>query len=112
MTSRNPRPGEVWLAYLSFVDQPDAGKVRPTLIVALAEDDSAVIAAKITTSPAWPHSTYIEIRDWEEYGLRKLSFIQLNPLFEIKRQQLLRNEPLGKLSRKMFHDVIESIDAS
>lgn len=112
MTSCDPHPGEIWLAYLYFADQPEIGKVRPTLIVALAEDDNAVVAAKITTSPTWSGSEYIEIEEWKEYGLRKPSFIQLNPLFEIEKQRLLRDKPLGKLSRLMLQNIIERINAS
>ena len=112
MTSCDPQPGEIWLAYLYFADQPDFGKVRPTLIVALAEDDNAVVAAKITTSTSWSGSEYIEIESWEEYSLRKPSFIQLNPLFEIEKQQLLRNEPLSKLPKTMLQHTIERINAS
>ena len=28
MPSHNPKPGEIWLAYVEFLDHPGIGKVR------------------------------------------------------------------------------------
>ena len=46
--SAKPAPWEVWLAYLRFADHPEAGKVRPVVIV----DDmaAAIVVAKVTTA--------------------------------------------------------------
>lgn len=112
MTLHSPHPGEVWLAYVSFADQPDVGKVRPILVVTLTRDEDAVVAAKITTSPTWPGSEYVEISNWMECGLRKLSYVQLNPLFEIHVKQLLRDMPLGELSNGMLQTIINRINAT
>lgn len=112
MTSHSLHPGEVWLAYVSFADQPDIGKARPILVVTLANNDDAVVAAKITTSPTWPGSEYVEISNWRECGLRKLSYVQLNPLFEIRIEQLLRDAPLGELPNDMLHMIINRINAT
>lgn len=29
MPSHDPKPGEIWLAYVEFLDHPGIGKVRP-----------------------------------------------------------------------------------
>lgn len=44
----DPRPWEIWLAYVRFADHPDVGKVRP--IVIIDERVSAIVAAKVTTA--------------------------------------------------------------
>ena len=30
MLSHDPKPGEIWLAYVEFLDHPGISKVRPT----------------------------------------------------------------------------------
>lgn len=112
MTLHSPHPGEIWLAYVSFADQPDIGKVRPILVVTLANTGDAVVAAKITTSPTWPGSEYAEISNWKECGLRKPSYVQIKPLFEIRIDQLLRDTHLGELPNDVLRSIINQINAT
>lgn len=101
MTSCEPHVGDIWLAYVEFADRP-GGKVRPALVVSLHDEKDRIIAAKITASANWAESEYIAIPHWEEYGLRKPSYVQLSPLFAIKKSQLLREEPLGRLPQSLW----------
>ena len=46
--SAKPAPWEVWLAYLRFADHPEAGKVRPVVII--DGKAAAIVVAKVTTA--------------------------------------------------------------
>ena len=94
--SANLCPWQVWLAYVRFADHPEAGKVRPVVII--DDDTVAVVAAKITSADPRAHYQYYELIDWESEGLLKPSRIQLAPLLSLNREDLLNDEPLGYLS--------------
>lgn len=49
MTLCNPRFGDIWLAYVGFVNHPGTGKVRPVVVVDAREDACVVLAAKATS---------------------------------------------------------------
>lgn len=91
-----PQPWEIWLAYVRFADHPDAGKVRPVVII--DNEIAAVVVAKVTTAQPWPQFTYCELEDWKEEGLVRASRVQTTPLFRIASEDLLNGEPLGTLS--------------
>ena len=107
MISSEPNVGDIWLAYVAFADIPSVGKVRPALILSLGNTDDGVVAAKITASANWDESEYLPIPNWEACGLRKPSFIQLSPLFAINRAQLLRAEPIGRISQDLLRLAID-----
>ena len=96
--SAKPAPWEVWLAYLRFADHPEAGKVRPVVIV----DDkaAAIVVAKVTTAGPRERYTYCELVDWEREGLLKPSRVQVAPLFQLAQSDLLNGEPLGVLTER------------
>ncbi len=68
--SAKPAPWEVWLAYLRFADHPEAGKVRPVVII--DGKAAAIVVAKVTTADPQERYTYCELADWEREGLLKL----------------------------------------
>lgn len=92
------QPWQVWLAYVRFADHPDAGKVRP--IVIIDSETVAIVAAKITSASPRPQYRYYELMDWEEEGLLKPSRVQISPLLALRREDLLNDEPLGYLSER------------
>lgn len=98
-TSRlDPRPWEIWLAYVRFADHPDVGKVRP--IVIIDERVSAVVAAKVTTAVPQERYLYCELADWQVEGLLRPSRAQVVPLFQVSRADVLRDTPLGTLTER------------
>ena len=100
MTSREPAPGDIWLAYVEFADHPGVGKVRPVVVVEVHVDACVVLAAKVTSKDlrADGSGNCIPIIDWETCGLRKPSYIRLDQRLELAFERLLRDEPIGKLS--------------
>lgn len=49
MPSRDPKPGEIWLAYVEFLDHPGIGKVRPVFVIDVESEMCIAIAAKVTS---------------------------------------------------------------
>lgn len=46
MSSCEPRPGEIWLAYVDFLDHPGMGKVRPVFVIDVQKEMCIAIARK------------------------------------------------------------------
>lgn len=98
ISSVNPLPWEVWLAYVRFADHPDIGKVRPVII--LNEDETTVVVAKVTTAAPQAAYAYCELLDWEQEGLLRPSRVQTVPLFRVKPSDLLNGSAMGVLSER------------
>jgi mRNA interferase MazF len=86
------RPGEIWLAEISFTNGA-ASKIRPVLILWVDAGD-AVVAAITSASPRSP--TDISIADWKTAGLRVASTVRLSRLDCL--EQILLRQKLGVLS--------------
>ena len=108
MTSCDPAPRDIWLAYDEFADHEGVGKVRPVVILD-ASGKASVITAKVTTSANYGLSDFVEISDWESCGLRRPSWVQVEPLVEVRRDKLLRDEPLGQLSLSTYELVCAAL---
>ena len=94
----DPRPWEIWLAYVRFADHPNVGKVRPIIII--DERVSAIVAAKVTTAAPQKRFLYCELTDWQAEGLLRPSRAQVVPLFQVSRADVLRDTPLGTLTER------------
>lgn len=110
MTSSNPQKGELWLAYVEFAGHKGVGKVRPAVVLSIENEGESFIVAKVTASANWEHSEYIAIPNWKECGLKKPSFIQLDPLFELNKSQILRDSPLGTISKQLLEAIVNKIN--
>ena len=110
MTSPDPRPGDIWLAYLSFSDLPEVGKVRPVVVVEADGGRLVAVAAKVTSkgSPS-PGAVVVPVAGWEERGLRKPSYIRLDQRFEVPYRDLLRGAPIGRLDDRQFEEVSSAV---
>jgi mRNA interferase MazF len=86
------RPGEIWLADISFTNGA-ASKIRPVLILWIDAGD-AVVAAITSATPRSP--TDISIADWKAAGLRVASTVRLSRLDCL--EQILLRQKLGVLS--------------
>lgn len=105
-TSREPAPGEVWLAYVYFEDHPDVGKVRPVVIVEVRGGADVAVAAKVTSKDVGARGALaVEIPDWRACGLRRPSWVRIDQRFELPFSDILRDEPLGRLPGDVFREV-------
>jgi mRNA interferase MazF len=86
------RPGEIWLADISFTNGA-ASKIRPVLILWIDAGD-AVVAAITSATPRSP--TDISLADWKAAGLRVSSTVRLSRLDCL--EQILLRQKLGVLS--------------
>ena len=111
-TSCNPQQGEIYLAYLEFSDKPGVGKVRPVLILENEKEQLVVAVAKVTSVPSGEDNSRIELKNWENYGLLKPSFVRIDQRFRVSIDKILRDEPLGKVEDKVFSEIETRINAS
>ena len=111
MTSRSPRVGEVWLAYVEFSDHPGVGKVRPVVVVGVSESACVAVAAKVTSRDlsADGSGRCLPIMGWESCGLRRPSYVRLDQRFELPFSDLLRGEPLGELPAAYVRLISDSL---
>lgn len=110
MTSREPAPGEVWLAYVYFEDHPDVGKVRPVVIVEVRGAAAVAVAAKVTSKDVRARGALaVDIADWRACGLRRPSWVRLDQRFELPLSDVLRDEPLGRLPEEEFGKAARAI---
>lgn len=87
-----PRPGEIWLAEITFTSGA-VSKLRPVLV--LWTDAADVVVAAVTS--AAPRSvTDVALQDWNAAGLRVASTVRLSRL-DCLEQSLLRRR-LGVIS--------------
>ena len=91
------KPYEVYIAYISWGIE---GKRRPILF--LEEDGNHVKAFRITSQYANKSdeikSRYVEISDWQQAGLSKLSYIDAGKRVRVPLALLSPNTPIGKLA--------------
>ena len=111
MTSSRPETGDIWLAYVEFADKPGVGKVRPVVIVDVRDDVCVAIAAKVTSRDLRANGSgnCVPIIDWDACGLRKPSYIRLDQKLELAFERLLRDEPIGRLSRPYMEIVARAL---
>lgn len=107
--SKDVRKGDIWFAYVYFLDKPDVGKVRPVLVVDV-EDTAKAIALKITSQSSLDSSISIEIEKWEECGLKKPSLIRIDQIFQIPEKDFLGEERLGCVTEELLSRVESIID--
>ena len=113
-TSCNPKPGEIWLAYVEFSDHPGVGKVRPVVVLEVRESTCVALAAKVTSKDlkAAKGVPCAPIIGWESCGLRAPSYVRLDQRLVISFERLLRGEPLGSVSELFLKLIIGEINAN
>lgn len=111
MTSCDPAPRDIWLAYVEFAEHEGVGKVRPVVILD-ASGKASVITAKVTASANYELSEFVEITNWESCGLRRPSWVQIEPLVEVRRDKLLRDSPLGQLPLSTYEQVCAMLNST
>ena len=85
---------EIWLAKVSFEDNPNVIKNRPVLI--LQNNTAIFISAKIKShAPRNDFPGEYKIIEWETAGLKKESTIRLSKLLPLQKQDFIHK--LGKL---------------
>lgn len=112
MPSCDPKPGEIWLAYVEFLDHPGIGKVRPVFVIGVENEMCIAIAAKVTSKDlsADGSGRCVPIIDWRECGLLKPSYLRIDQKLEVAFENLLRDEPLGTLSPVYLELVVGGIE--
>lgn len=96
--THEPRPWEIWLAYVRFADNPSVGKVRPVVII--DHNIAAIVVAKVTTAEPQERFSYCKLEDWQAEGLLRPSRAQVTPLFLVSTADVLRDAPLGILTTR------------
>lgn len=87
------KPGEILLVKFPFSDSSDV-KRRPALVL-IDVGDNDVVVARVTTHRT-RSSFDVEIKNWEEAGLKAASVIRLDKLATLDKSLIDRK--LGKLA--------------
>lgn len=104
-TTLAPSRWQVWIAYLPFADSPQKGKARPVVILDQLRNNTYMVL-KITSQDIRNKYQAIKIQlDKELLDLKKESYIQLDPIFNIPAENL-SDTYLGTLSRDLQTEII------
>ncbi len=107
MTTSEFKVGQIWIAYVYFIDYPQIGKVRPVVIVN-AEEILSVSVCRVT-SRVLADPSDIFIKEWQSCGLIKPSYIRPDIVFEIPRTDILSDNPIGEIDKSTLAQVLETI---
>ncbi|MBT1165392.1 type II toxin-antitoxin system PemK/MazF family toxin [Bifidobacterium simiarum] len=103
-----PRPYEVWLMWVEYPDHPGVGKVRPVVVVKVADDVASGVVAKVTSVTTWDEAGDVPLLDWREAGLLKPSMVRCGQRFEFAVSDLKRR--FGMLSVRDAANVAVGLD--
>lgn len=103
--------GEIWLAYLHFIDKPEVGKVRPVLVLSV-DEGLTVVALKIASNTDLANNCAVAIENWEQCGLRKPSVVRVDQSFYIPESDLLNEAPLGIVDSALMQAIEDRAGAT
>lgn len=91
---------KIFIANVSFDEQPNTTKRRPALVVAY--NNQYVTAFKITSKFGSKsrsiQSTYFPIFEWKKAGLYKASYVDTHKLYQISANAVFKRPPIGELT--------------
>ena len=86
--------------YIAFVSWGAGGKRRPVLVI--SSTDGFVSVFRITSQYESKSETirahYFAIKDWQQAGLDKQSYIDTGEIVELPETSMVNNTPIGHLS--------------
>ena len=81
-TNQEIQPQEVWSAWVKYEENPTEGKYRPVIVISVEKDVAKVLSIPITS--ARPRDEYdIEVFDWQDVPLDKLSTARISKVLLI-----------------------------
>ena len=100
---------EIYIAYISWGND---GKRRPILF--MEEDNGYITAFRITSQYAGKSDDvkrkYVEIADWQQSGLNRLSYIDTGEKLRVSPVLISPKEPIGKLSENDKQRLLEFLN--
>ena len=101
---------ELYWAYVGFTDTAD-GKTRPVLYICQTDTDYVVfrLSSQYDNKSTFIQSKYVEIKDWQQAGLTKRSWIDTVQTYHlpIDRTKLTY---IGQLSTNDLERLIQQLD--
>jgi len=98
---------EVWWAYVDYEDKPDAGKVRPVLIV--NNKETYVFTLKMTSHEKREHDSYdYELKQWQHANLEKPTTVRVGCLYKLEHSSI--KERIGRLHVVDIYEIQKLID--
>lgn len=90
---------EIYIANVPF-DENNHTKIRPALVVEVK--NKYVTLFKITSQYTNKYSKikklYYPIQEWQEAGLKKVSYVDTHRTYDVTKQAVFRRRPIGKLT--------------
>lgn len=93
------RPMELYVANVPF-DEGIGQKIRPALVVKVYRHRVNVfkITSQYRNKSAAIRRFYYPIRQWEEAGLKKKSYVDTHRTYSLPDEQIFKNKPIGRLT--------------
>lgn len=104
-SSRKPNSWDVCVARVQFQDKPKA-KARPCLIH--SKDGFSFLVFKITTKDKNSEWSCIKLDNWKELGLKRLSWLQLNPEFVVYENDIA--VVLSKAPKELIQKIRKNLE--
>ena len=99
---------DIYDIFITYISWGDSGKWRPVLI--LEHQETVVHVFNITTQYDNKSETvrhkYFKIKDWQQAGLSKQSYIDTNIIRDVPVSALEGSPRIGKLSKRDVQDFI------
>ncbi len=90
---------DIYIADVPF-DDGHGSKIRPALVVEVGRDQ--VVVLKVTSQyqrkSAQIKRLYYPIREWQEAGLRKKSYVDTHEFYWLSKKWVFSHRPIGKLT--------------
>ena len=104
-------PYEIYIAYISW---GGGGKRRPVVFLAPVLENGYAEVLRITSQFANKSDTvragYLEITDWQQAGLSKISYIDTSYTVEVPIAMISPPKPIGKLTEKDKQALLEILN--
>ena len=100
---------DIFDIFIAYVSWGEGGKMGPVLILEQQEDTVHVfnITTQYETKSESVRSKYFKIREWQQAGLEKQSYVDTNVVRELPAIALAGKPKAGKLTENDVRDLIK-----
>lgn len=92
-------PMDIYIANVPF-DEETGSKVRPALVIEVNQERVMVfkVTSQYRNKSAQIKRLYYPIKEWQQAGLRKQSYVDIHKLYDLSKKWLFSCQPIGKLT--------------
>ncbi len=93
------KPMDIYIANVPF-DEGISSKLRPALVIKIEQEQVMVfkVTSQYQKKSAQIKKLYYPIKEWQQAGLKKQSYIDTHKLYRLTRTWVFSRQPIGKLT--------------